>query len=648
MKQNKETLKQFFETGDKPTQQQYADLIDSFIDAKQPEGEANRRFVIDETGEVNVTSEQPIPEYTLSPISGTNTVDLLKDGVSVSQIDLTPYLDNTNLARLVSGTVDANGLATFTRDDNSTFTVDFGGFNLGGINPTDANLDSSFDKSLVYKTTGEIGYRDTAVIATNFAYVKSGSIAHTPELGSLINHYNDLQSVITDIVTEQNSVKSGFSYTTVQYQIVILDSAIYTLDLTNDIRKQLNINIFSLEAPTIKLLSNIMFKDGGIYIPNGTLICGLNGQVNIYNSFNIKAKEISCSDDTSMNNPLGNGEYRYSIFKVIKATDMNGYAVAKVNINADIINFTHRNEKRYIVWESNTNYYDLKLDIRRINVIRDQPVATSTVWLFRTYKFRNVEARIDLIDNSNFTQSGSLLIFASESPSTINGHEYTGIRNYIIGDIINSTVGTTICNLNTGSFVNIFFNNSVIDGSLNVYSSQFGSQSNEFRQVNISGVLKTVNSNLTLISSLGNTNNTTLKDNVYVRFHNFYWDAGGSSRLYRVNVTKSITEDVFKPLLILEDCTFNMNTELIEVLDFTTSTNLEVDLNTLVEFRGLNKINFKTSVDYPILNNLQDYILLNTQHLVNYGKIIHNAVNYDYLDNRAIKAKEVIYTHELN
>ncbi|WP_299105565.1 hypothetical protein [uncultured Tenacibaculum sp.] len=58
MKQNKETLKQFFETGDKPTQQQYADLIDSYIDAKQPEGEANRRFVIDELGEVSVASKQ--------------------------------------------------------------------------------------------------------------------------------------------------------------------------------------------------------------------------------------------------------------------------------------------------------------------------------------------------------------------------------------------------------------------------------------------------------------------------------------------------------------------------------------------------------------------------------------------------------------
>ncbi|MHC9089195.1 hypothetical protein ACXIHB_10825 [Tenacibaculum sp. IMCC1] len=63
MKQNKETLKQFFETGDKPTQEQYSDLIDSYIDAKQPEGEANRRFVIDETGEVSVASDKQVPEY---------------------------------------------------------------------------------------------------------------------------------------------------------------------------------------------------------------------------------------------------------------------------------------------------------------------------------------------------------------------------------------------------------------------------------------------------------------------------------------------------------------------------------------------------------------------------------------------------------
>lgn len=48
-----------------------------------------------------------------------------EDGVQ-TDIDLSIYLDDTNLARLVSGTLNAStGIATFTRDDTSTFTVDF-------------------------------------------------------------------------------------------------------------------------------------------------------------------------------------------------------------------------------------------------------------------------------------------------------------------------------------------------------------------------------------------------------------------------------------------------------------------------------------------------------------------------------------------
>ncbi|CAM1350109.1 hypothetical protein [Tenacibaculum halocynthiae] len=136
MKQDKTTIKTYFETGDKPTQEQFADLIDSYVDSKQGEGEANRRFIIDAAGEVNLTSEQKIPEYTLSEITG-NKLALLKDGATVKEIDLTPYIDDTNLARLISGKVDTNGIATFTRDDNSTFTLDLsnlkGGLNLQQI-----------------------------------------------------------------------------------------------------------------------------------------------------------------------------------------------------------------------------------------------------------------------------------------------------------------------------------------------------------------------------------------------------------------------------------------------------------------------------------------------------------------------------------
>jgi len=87
MKQNKETLKEYFETGDKPTQEQYSDLIDSYIDSKQEAGEANRRFVIDETGDVSVTSELEIPEYTLSEITD-NKLSLLKDNQIISEVNL--------------------------------------------------------------------------------------------------------------------------------------------------------------------------------------------------------------------------------------------------------------------------------------------------------------------------------------------------------------------------------------------------------------------------------------------------------------------------------------------------------------------------------------------------------------------------------
>lgn len=61
--------------------------------------------------------------YTLSNINPTdNTFELLKDGVSVSTIDLSDYLDDTNLPRIVSGAVSGADLI-FTRDDATTFTI---------------------------------------------------------------------------------------------------------------------------------------------------------------------------------------------------------------------------------------------------------------------------------------------------------------------------------------------------------------------------------------------------------------------------------------------------------------------------------------------------------------------------------------------
>lgn len=54
------------------------------------------------------------------------TLTFTKSNSTSETVNLMQYIDDTNLARLTSGTVDAaTGIATFTRDDATTFTVDF-------------------------------------------------------------------------------------------------------------------------------------------------------------------------------------------------------------------------------------------------------------------------------------------------------------------------------------------------------------------------------------------------------------------------------------------------------------------------------------------------------------------------------------------
>ena len=65
----------------------------------------------------------------LSHNPSTTTLTYRDENGTDTDIDLSMYIDDTNLARLTSGSLDENtGIATFTRDDLTTFTVDFGAF----------------------------------------------------------------------------------------------------------------------------------------------------------------------------------------------------------------------------------------------------------------------------------------------------------------------------------------------------------------------------------------------------------------------------------------------------------------------------------------------------------------------------------------
>lgn len=102
----------------------------------------NSGYITDYTvTQVDVTQHQAALSITESQISdlqsyltsetvtsislATNTLSYTDENGTTTDLDLSLYLDDTNLARITSGTVAANGVATFSRDDASTFTVDF-------------------------------------------------------------------------------------------------------------------------------------------------------------------------------------------------------------------------------------------------------------------------------------------------------------------------------------------------------------------------------------------------------------------------------------------------------------------------------------------------------------------------------------------
>jgi len=69
-------------------------------------------------------------ETTTSLSLNANILKFTDENGLVTNLDLSLYLDDSNLARILSGIIDpVTNIATFTRDDNSTFTVDFTALN---------------------------------------------------------------------------------------------------------------------------------------------------------------------------------------------------------------------------------------------------------------------------------------------------------------------------------------------------------------------------------------------------------------------------------------------------------------------------------------------------------------------------------------
>jgi len=114
-----------------------------------------------------------------------------------TDIDLSLYLDDTNLSRLTSGTVDGlTGIATFTRDDATTFTVDFSDL----LNITLADLSVTQNSA---SGNGTLEYNNTTGV---FTYTP-------PDLsGYLTSEVDTLDSVILRGATTTTTAVIPFYY----------------------------------------------------------------------------------------------------------------------------------------------------------------------------------------------------------------------------------------------------------------------------------------------------------------------------------------------------------------------------------------------------------------------------------------------------
>ena len=80
--------------------------------------------------EVNNAKVSNVAETTtVLSLPGGNVLRYVDEDGTTTNLDISSYLDDTNLARLTSGALNGStGLATFTRDDASTFTIDMSAF----------------------------------------------------------------------------------------------------------------------------------------------------------------------------------------------------------------------------------------------------------------------------------------------------------------------------------------------------------------------------------------------------------------------------------------------------------------------------------------------------------------------------------------
>jgi hypothetical protein len=213
---------------------------------------------------------------------------------TANDVDLSWAIDDTNLARITSGTVAAaTGIATFTRDDATSFTVDFSALfddtNLtritsGSFNNTNGELTlTRSDATTVPAISLDGRYLTSYTVTEADVTQHQAALSITESQISDLAHYTN-SDVDTHINVSGASSGQVLSYNGVDYAWIAAGG-----DLVNDTTPQLggdlDVNSNNITGAAVNIITS---SNGDIILnPNGT------GNISFRNSYNEKFLSLS-------------------------------------------------------------------------------------------------------------------------------------------------------------------------------------------------------------------------------------------------------------------------------------------------------------------------------------------------------------------
>jgi len=171
-------------------------------------------FTANQTGPTTISIGIDGAEYLTNITHDTVNQKLVvtKGDATTFDIDLSQYIDDTNLARLVSGTLDnQTGIATFTRDDATTFDVDLSAL----FDDTDTN---DFLTSAAFSTANGI---------ITFGVTNQDSV--TVDIDGRYPLISELSAVADDIITS-----ADFSATDNRFKLTLTQADAGTIEASFD------------------------------------------------------------------------------------------------------------------------------------------------------------------------------------------------------------------------------------------------------------------------------------------------------------------------------------------------------------------------------------------------------------------------------